>query len=155
VASIAFETLLDRHGAVVMRYLVARLGPDAAEDAFQESMLSALRSYPQLREPGAARAWLLRIAERAAHDSGRDRARRPVPVEAVPEQAVPPPPDLTDVWSVVGRLPPKQRTALALRFAADLAYREIADVMETSSDAARRNVHEGLKALREQGIDPA
>ena len=42
----------------------------------------------------------------------------------------------------------KQRTALALRFVTDAAYSEVASVMGTSEEAARRNVHEGLKRLR-------
>ena len=45
-------------------------------------------------------------------------------------------------------LPPKQRTAVALRFVLDADYALIASSMQTSEDAARRNVHEGLKRLR-------
>jgi DNA-directed RNA polymerase specialized sigma24 family protein len=45
-------------------------------------------------------------------------------------------------------LPDKQRVAVACRFVLDLAYRDIGEVMETSEEAARRNVHEGLKRLR-------
>ena len=52
------------------------------------------------------------------------------------------------LWSRVRALPPKQRTALALRYVADAGYDEIATVMDTSEDAARRNVHEALKRLR-------
>ena len=47
-------------------------------------------------------------------------------------------------------LPDKQRAAVALRFAADLRYREVAAAMETTEEAARRNVHEGLRKLRER-----
>ena len=47
-------------------------------------------------------------------------------------------------------LPDKQRTAVALRFLADAAYAEIGVVMQTSEEAARRNVHEGLKRLRRE-----
>ena len=47
-------------------------------------------------------------------------------------------------------LPPKQRQAVSLRYVADLSHREIAAVMETSEDAARRNVHEALVRLRGQ-----
>jgi RNA polymerase sigma factor (sigma-70 family) len=54
----------------------------------------------------------------------------------------------SEIWDRVRALPPKQRTALALRFVADAAYAEISTVMGTSEDAARRNVHEGLKRLR-------
>jgi DNA-directed RNA polymerase specialized sigma24 family protein len=53
-----------------------------------------------------------------------------------------------DLWRLVRELPDKQRTAVALRFLADAAYAEISKVMETSEEAARRNVHEGLKRLR-------
>ena len=55
-----------------------------------------------------------------------------------------------EIWSSVAGLPDKQRTALALRFVADAAYAEIAAVMDTSEEAARRNVHEGLKRLRKE-----
>jgi DNA-directed RNA polymerase specialized sigma24 family protein len=36
-----------------------------------------------------------------------------------------------------------------LRFVNDLPYREVGRVMGSSAEAARRNVHEGLKKLRE------
>jgi RNA polymerase sigma-70 factor (ECF subfamily) len=53
------------------------------------------------------------------------------------------------LWRAVGDLPTKQRAAVLLRFAGDLAYREIGDATDTTEEAARRNVHEGLKKLRE------
>ena len=54
------------------------------------------------------------------------------------------------VWRLVGTLPDKQRSAVALRYLADLSHAEIGEVMATSTEAARRNVFEGLKRLREQ-----
>ncbi len=45
-------------------------------------------------------------------------------------------------------LPDKQRTAVALRFVLDADYALIAQTMECTQEAARRNVHEGLKRLR-------
>ena len=72
----------------------------------------------------------------------------PLRVE-VPERPAPDPQDRDDaVWARVRELPPKQRTALALRYVADAAYAEISAVMDTTEEAARRNVHEGLKRLR-------
>jgi DNA-directed RNA polymerase specialized sigma24 family protein len=53
-----------------------------------------------------------------------------------------------ELWRLVRELPPKQRTAIALRYVFDAAHSDIASVMGTSEDAARRNVHEGLKRLR-------
>ena len=73
-----------------------------------------------------------------------------MPVAEVPDARPRPAQSAADdaLWSRVRELPPKQRTALALRYVADAAYDEIAAVMETTEDAARRNVHEGLKRLR-------
>jgi DNA-directed RNA polymerase specialized sigma24 family protein len=72
-----------------------------------------------------------------------------VPIEHIPEQAAGPatPPD-DGLWQHVRELPNKQRTAVALRYVADAGYDEISAVMGTSEEAARRNVHEGLKRLR-------
>ena len=52
------------------------------------------------------------------------------------------------VWETVRALPPKQRTALALRYVADAPYAEISAVMQTTADAARRNGPVGIKRLR-------
>ena len=145
-----FQQLLDRHGREVHRVLIAMVGRVDADDCYQDTWLAALRAYPRLRDASNLRAWLLTIAHRKAIDHLRARRRDPVAVELVPEPdtaTVPDPPD-GDVWSKVRALPPKQRTALALRFVADADYREISAVMSTTEEAARRNVHEGLKRLR-------
>jgi DNA-directed RNA polymerase specialized sigma24 family protein len=42
--------------------------------------------------------------------------------------------------------------AVALRYAVDADYAVIAATMGTSEDAARRNVHEGLKRLRTEYV---
>ncbi len=147
-----FQALLDAHGRDVHRFLLATAGPGAAEDCFQETWLAALRAYPRLREASNLRGWLLTIAQRKAIDHVRIAKRIPMPVAAVPERAAPSPPGLPDepLWERVRELPPKQRTAVALRYVADASYTEIAEVMATSQEAARRNVHEGLRQLRRE-----
>jgi RNA polymerase sigma factor (sigma-70 family) len=149
-----FQALLDSHGRDVHRFLVASVGPVDADDCYQETWLAALRAYPRLRDASNLRSWLFTIAHRKVIDHARSRGRRAVPVADVVEVA-----DLAgapaqtvdgDIWARVARLPDKQRTALALRFIADSAYAEIATVMDTSEEAARRNVHEGLTRLRKE-----
>ena len=144
-----FQKLLDDHGRDVHRFLVATLGQVEADDCYQETWLSALRAYPRLRDGSNVRGWVLTIAHRKAIDHLRSRRRQAVPVDEVPERPAPDPQDRDDaVWARVRELPPKQRTALALRYVADAAYAEISAVMDTTEEAARRNVHEGLKRLR-------
>ena len=80
--------------------------------------------------------------------------RRPIPVEDVPERARPSSDDgRPELWASVQRLPAKQRSAIALRFLVDASHAQIAEVMGTSEEAARRNVHEGLKRLRTEYRD--
>lgn len=144
-----FQTVAERHIDVVWRFCASQVGVTRADDCCQEAMLAALAAYPQLRDPGAVRSWLIRIAARKALDMHRRRARDPVPSEDVETGAAPPPePPDASLGPLVTRLPEKQRLAVVYRFAADLSYRDIGAVMDTTEEAARRNVHEALKNLR-------
>ena len=148
-----FERVLELHGPALLRFCAAQAGPGRAEDCFQETMLAALRAYPELRDARALRAWLFAIAARKALDGWRASARGPR-ADGDPERlaavAAPPAPEPPDeaLWARVRRLPPKQRAAVSLRYGADLSHREIAGAMGTSEAAARRSVFEGLARLR-------
>jgi len=144
-----FEWVLAEHAPAVLRFLVRIAGADA-DDCFQETMLSALRGYPSLEHGTNLRGWLMTIARRKAVDSRRAAARRPLPVEEIDvaeAAAIDMTPD-HDLWDQVRLLPAKQRRAVGMRFVEDRSYEEIAGAMDTSQDAARRNVHEGVKKLR-------
>ena len=135
------------------RFCVVTAGRGEADDVFQESWVAALRAYPKLRRADNLRAWLFRIAQNKAIDLHRSRARRPLPVEEVPEPAAREPARLDgepELWSAVRELPPKQRTAVFCRAVLGMPYAELAALLECSEDAARRNVFEGLKRLREE-----
>lgn len=147
-----FQAFMDSHSRDVHRFLTATVGPDEADDCFQETFIAALRAYPRLRPGSNLRAWILTIAHRKALDSHRARSRRPKPVAELPEAVAPPDRSALDgdasLWRAVLELPPKQRAAVVHRFVSDLSYGELADVMAVSEEAARRSVHEGLKKLR-------
>ena len=70
-----FQQLLDEHGRDVLGFLIASVGPDEAEDCYQEALIAALRSYPRLDHADNLRGWLLTIAHRKAIDHHRSRAR--------------------------------------------------------------------------------
>jgi len=146
-----FHLFLDEHRTPVLAYLRAMVGPSDADDCFQETFMAALRNYETL-DGHSPRAWVMTIARNKAIDHHRATGRRPVPKgEELPDVPAPkrsePDPEL---WAEVAGLPDRQREAVGLRFAADLRYREIAAAMDTSEEAARRSVHEGLKKLRER-----
>jgi RNA polymerase sigma factor (sigma-70 family) len=148
-----FQAFLDEHREAVYRLLVALAGPQEAEDCFQETFLSALRAYPRLRDGSNLRAWVMTIAARKALDSHRARRRRPEPTPRVPEVPVPAREDADpEVWRRVRALPPKQRTAVFLRFVGDLRYRDVARIVGSSEAAARQSVRAGLAALRKEWV---
>ncbi len=142
-----FQRFLDEHREPVLAFLRAMVGPGDADDCFQETFIAALRGYERMdgRHP---RAWVMTIARRKAIDHHRARARRPEPRDRLPEISVTDEPADREIWSAVAALPDGQRAAVALRYAADLAYREIGEALDCSEEAARRRVADGLKALR-------
>jgi RNA polymerase sigma factor (sigma-70 family) len=148
-----FQRFLDCHRDAVWRFLVAAVGRADAEDCFQETFLSALRAYPSLRDANNLRGWVLTIANRKALDSHRARARRAVPVAdavAIDNRSASTASRADEtVWAAVRGLPDRQRSAVVLRYVADLPHREIAATIGCSEDAARRSLHEGLTKLRE------
>jgi RNA polymerase sigma factor (sigma-70 family) len=153
-----FQELLDEHGSDVLGFLVASVGPDDAEDCFQETFIAALRAYPRLEHTRNLRSWLLTIAHRKAIDHHRARGRRPVPAGTSEEVGggIAGEGNVADrvergggeLWRMVTALPPKQRSAVVLRYAADMSYPQIGELLDCSREAARRNVHEGLQKLR-------
>jgi len=146
-----FQPLIDRHGREVHQYLAACVGPIDADDCWQETMLATLRPYPGLRDDRNLPGWLLRIAARKVLDSHRAARRRPVPVADVPDRGGESSPSpVPALWRAVRRLPEKQRAAVTLRFAADLDYAAIGDVIDCSEAAARQNVRAGLAGVRRE-----
>jgi|SRR6187551_3858674 len=133
-----------------MAVLRGAVGRADAEDCFQETFLAALRAYPKLGDDRNLRGWLLTIAHRKAIDHHRANGRRPLPVAEVEEVAIVEFPLDNGIWTEVAALPPKQRAAVALRYACDLPHTEIAAALGCSPDAARRSLHEGMKRLRKE-----
>jgi RNA polymerase sigma factor (sigma-70 family) len=153
-----FQRFLDTYRGEVWRLIRASVPASEADDCFQETFIAALRAYPRLRRDSDLRAWVLTIAHRKALDAHRARARRALPVADVDGSEIGPHEPLTSpaadardeqLWSAVGSLPERQRSAVVLRFVADLPHRDIANAIGCSEEAARRSLHEGLKNLRE------
>jgi RNA polymerase sigma factor (sigma-70 family) len=152
-----FQRFLDGERDVVWRFLVSAVGSADAEDCFQETFIAALRAYPRLRPGSNTRAWVLTIAHRKALDAHRARARRAVPVadpaaggrgESSPSAQDEALASDAPLWEAVGELPARQRSAVVLRYVADLPHRDIAAAIGCSEEAARRSLHEGLTKLR-------
>jgi RNA polymerase sigma factor (sigma-70 family) len=146
-----FEKVVEKHGGTVLRVCRVIVGVHDAEDAWSETFLAAMRSYPDLADDANTEAWLVTIAHRKAIDALRARKRQPAPVGEIPEVptalGLPGSSDV-DLWQAVAALPEKQRQAVAYHYVAGLAYAEIADILGGTTDAARRAAADGVKNLR-------
>ena len=140
----------------VYRYLRMRLGDsedaqDLAQDVF-ERLIRALPNYDPKR--GSFRAWIFSIARNLAIDNGRGRGRvlalAPKTLEAVSDRAA----TVTGrvdagigLGSLIDGLPDAQRRVLVLRFAYELRFADIADVVGSTPVAVRQLQQRALRTL--------
>jgi len=147
-----FEEIVATHGPTVLRVCRAVLGPMDADDAWSETFLAALRAYPTLQPGSNVEAWLVTIAHRKAIDQTRARARRPLPVDPLPERPAPSEEPRWDgglwVWDALQALPFKQRMAVAYHYVAGMPYADVAAITGGTQDAARRAAADGIATLR-------
>ncbi len=164
--------LVERHQTELYRYAFAMLRDrEAAEDAVQDAFeraLTALGQYPEERLRGIRlRAWLYRVTLNVVRNAlRRNRRETPEDPEKLSELAGVASgegrEETMDVLSALGRLPERQRTAIALRYLQDLPYAEIAAATGWPEATARTLARRGLGRLRalleietEKGGDPA
>jgi RNA polymerase sigma factor (sigma-70 family) len=147
VAIPPFERVYDAHAGELLGYLTRLLGRDAAEDAWQETWLRALRAYPKLHHGRHLRAWVFTIATRIALDEQRRRSR-PRAGELPELPVTDGRPAYADLAPYADDLPPTERAAVVLRYGYDLDYAQIADALGSTADAARQAASAGVRRLR-------
>lgn len=156
--SSAFRQIINRHYAPVYR-VVWRLthGHADSEDIAQEAFLKLWNNPGQLREAGALKGWLMRVASNLAMD--RFRSRPLQEIEAAMEVA-----DgragveerHMQVWArsridrAVAQLPERQRLALTLVHFEHMSNAAAAEVMELTVDALESLVARARRALKNE-----
>jgi RNA polymerase sigma-70 factor, ECF subfamily len=149
--------LLERHRALLHAVAVGMLGHGPqAEDAVHDTFVIALRRIGDLRDPAAARAWLLAILGNVCR--AQLRRATPEPMADVPEPPAGAPVEaaidrlaLRDwVWTALDRLSPPLRLAVVLRyFSGASSYDAIADL----SGVPVGTIRSRLNAARTQLAD--
>jgi RNA polymerase sigma factor (sigma-70 family) len=142
-----FERFYEAHKEEVFRFLVRRVGRDAAEDAFQETFLRALRAYSRLEHGEHLRAWALTIATRIVLDDVRKRRPQGELPELGREDGRP---AFEELAPLTDELPPKERAAVVLRYGYDLEYDEIGAALGSNETAARQAASAGVRRLRKE-----
>lgn len=145
-----FERFYEEQQGPVLAQLRGMLGRDAAEDAFQETFLRALRAYPTLKHGRHLRAWALAIARNVAVDVLR---RRRLTSAEVPDlESVDEPLPYEELRRLTAELPQKERAAVFLRYGYDLSYEDIGNAVGSSPEAARQAASSGVRRLRKKEL---
>jgi RNA polymerase sigma factor (sigma-70 family) len=130
-----------------MAYLGDR---EAAMDAVQEGVATAIRKRRGYRGEGTVEAWLWRIVVNSIRTQYRERAQR-LHFSAAPEEreaGVPDEEARDKVRAAVRRLPERQRLILFLRFYADMDYATIAEVAEVREGTVGASLNAAQARLR-------
>ncbi len=128
----------------------------AAEDVVQDVFLSFARSAKDLRAHGSLRSYLATCVLNRVRDSRRQQQRQArrdagmgAPAEArSPDQAVILVEQAARLNQAVGELPDEQREVVLLRLKANLKFRDIAKVQQTSLNTVLGRYRYGLDRLR-------
>lgn len=162
----AFEVLYERYRADLSRYCRALLrNPEDAEEAFQGTMLNALRALRSGDGGRTMRPWLYRIAHNQC--ASMIRARRPSSALSPDQPSLLDPPEdqaalaeqIRHLRADLGSLPALQRSALVMREMSGLSHRAIAAALAVEPADARQLVYEARRSLdecrigRESGCD--
>ena len=150
----AFEEIVRRYRAPLIRYSARHVGKDHAEDVTQHALSKAAVHLREDPRPIHLRAWLYRVAHNAAINM---RTRKDWGHEELSPDidGVPQPPEIAaqrgevrQVVSDLDRLPDRQRTALLLSVFEGLGYDEIASRLDTSPNSVRALLSRARAQLR-------
>ncbi|MGH3017920.1 MAG: RNA polymerase sigma factor [Gaiellaceae bacterium] len=118
---------------------------ERAHDAVQEAFATAVRKRRSFRGEGPLEAWVWRIVLNAA----RSDVRKSVPlIYSEPASANGRPEHDAELRAALTLLPERQRTAVFLRYYADLDYAAIAEALEITTGTVAATLNAAHAALR-------
>jgi RNA polymerase sigma-70 factor (sigma-E family) len=151
-----FAELVEARSTALLRLAYAVVGDhQLAQDLLQEALVKVYVAWPRLRDASAAEAYARRTIVTTAISWRRRRSFHEPPVDSVPDSEGDA--DQSDrlathdvLWQQVRGLPPRQRTALVLRYYEDLSEAETADLMGCSTGTVKSQLSAALGKLRER-----
>jgi RNA polymerase sigma-19 factor, ECF subfamily len=154
----ALDLVLRRYWPPVVAYLVRLVGTrDAAEDIAQQTFCRLWDRRASWSDEGSLRGLLYRVArnlavsDRRHHDAEArsaaalaDVARNnPTPLELLEDKQL-----RRELERAIAGLPERRREVFVLRCIHDLSYKEIAEVMGTSTQTVANQLSHALTTLR-------
>ena len=165
----AFGELYARHRQGLFRFLLGLCGEQAlAEEVFQETWLSLIRTDSDIRQQVQFKTWLYQIARNRLIDhwrkSGRHQGKLAEYDEVQHASADPGPGpeqqlllsrDQERLQAALADLPEEQREVFLLRAHGDLELAEIAELTRAPAETVKSRLRYALNKLRRLLADPA
>lgn len=149
------EEAMTRWEGELIRLCFACLGSRAlAEEAVQETFLKAWRGLEHFRGQAQERTWLVRIAINTCKDMRRSawfrHRQTTVPMEDIPEAAVPFTPEEDAITRAVLRLPPRLREVVAVYCLQGLSAEETAALLGIARSTVFARLNKARAILRDE-----
>jgi RNA polymerase sigma-70 factor (ECF subfamily) len=165
----AFERLYERYAARLLGFLKTHgVCQDVAEDLAQKAWMRVIEKLPEYQAQGTFRAWLFTLGHRLFLDEARSawERHRVVPQSADPDEnplsfveSVPAPhpspleqaaqkEESALLTQALEQLPDNVRQTVLLRIDGELAFREIAEVMQCPLGTVLWRMQEARRLLR-------
>jgi len=152
------DDLVAAHADAVYRYaLRLTRNQQQAEDLTQETLLRGWQRRRTLREPTAARVWLLRIATNLNRDGFRAlRLTTPYPAaeasspRASVETRLEQQECVALALAALDELPPRQRQVMHLVTIEQLTHQDAATILEITVEALKASLSLARRAMREK-----
>jgi RNA polymerase sigma-70 factor (ECF subfamily) len=156
----AFDRLVLRYRAAVVRVATSIVGPEHAEDVAQDAWLLAFKALPSIEEPRKFAAWLAAITRHRAVRFGKSESRLKAqrvalddvlieklaalstPLEERVEQQ--------ELRQALDALPADYALTLKLRFLDEMPLERIAAFVGAPLSTVKWRVHQGKKLLRDK-----
>ena len=152
----ALEQLYARHARPLLAYLTRLLDRPSAEEALQDTLVTAWRRAGSFAGSASGSAWLHGIARRQAANRRRRREGEPAAVDELdevaatgqgPEDAVLAAAAEAELAALIGRLPARQQEALTLVLRNSLTYAEAAEVLDVPVGTVKSRLHAAKHSL--------
>lgn len=144
------------HGRLVGLLTLTTGDRTVAEELAQEALVRLCDHWSEVRQMQHRRAWLRRVALNLATSrfrrwqaERRANQRHGMPDDVDEDQA-----DAIAVRSAVAALPPRQRTAVVLRYFVGLDVAATAAEMQCAQGTVKSLTHRAVTQLRSQLLDP-
>ncbi len=148
-----FEALLEKHRAVIERFVKFRMPGADADDILQEVYLTAYQKFDTLKNEESFKAWLISIARNACYDYFRKQAKiDEIPLDTLSEAEISygrsGRTEFYLVYDALSRLDDKDRQILYFYFWRELSQAEIAKRLQIPLGTVKSRLHTAKKHFK-------